>query len=33
VFEKGILRNTGTHSELYGADPLYKSLYDRQFIE
>jgi subfamily B ATP-binding cassette protein MsbA len=33
VFEQGILRGAGTHSELYASDALYKSLYDRQFIE
>jgi len=33
VFDAGVLRNTGTHSELYEKDDLYKSLYDRQFIE
>lgn len=33
VFEKGILRASGAHAELYGSDGLYKSLYDRQFIE
>ena len=33
VFEQGVLRNKGTHAELYVSDDLYKSLYDRQFIE
>jgi ATP-binding cassette, subfamily B, bacterial MsbA len=33
VFEDGLLRNAGTHAELYAKDDLYKSLYDRQFIE
>ena len=33
VFDQGILRNAGTHAELYASDDLYKSLYDRQFIE
>jgi subfamily B ATP-binding cassette protein MsbA len=33
VFEQGILRASGTHAELYSSDELYKSLYDRQFIE
>ncbi len=33
VFEKGILRASGAHAELYASDGLYKSLYDRQFIE
>jgi subfamily B ATP-binding cassette protein MsbA len=33
VFEQGGLRTAGTHAELYAADELYRSLYDRQFIE
>lgn len=33
VFEQGLLRASGTHAELYASDELYKSLYDRQFIE
>jgi subfamily B ATP-binding cassette protein MsbA len=33
VFERGILRGAGPHAELYASDELYKSLYDRQFIE
>lgn len=33
VFEQGVLRTAGTHAELYSSDNLYKSLYDRQFIE
>ena len=33
VFEQGILRSAGPHAELYASDELYKSLYDRQFIE
>lgn len=33
VFEQGVLRNTGTHAELYAVDALYKNLYDRQFID
>ena len=33
VFDAGALRSTGTHSELHENDDLYKSLYDRQFIE
>jgi subfamily B ATP-binding cassette protein MsbA len=33
VFEQGALRADGTHAELYAGDELYKSLYDRQFIE
>ncbi|HPR83486.1 MAG TPA: ABC transporter ATP-binding protein [Pontiellaceae bacterium] len=33
VFERGILRSYGSHPELYASDELYKSLYDRQFIE
>jgi len=33
VFEQGLLRSTGAHAELYAADELYRSLYDRQFIE
>ncbi len=33
VFEQGVLRADGTHAELYAGDELYKSLYDRQFIE
>jgi subfamily B ATP-binding cassette protein MsbA len=33
VFEQGVLRNEGTHAGLYVSDDLYKSLYDRQFIE
>jgi|GEM_PF-4114144 ABC-type multidrug transport system fused ATPase/permease subunit len=33
VFEQGNLRNSGSHTELYASDDLYRSLYDRQFIE
>jgi len=33
VFEQGLLRKSGTHAELYADDELYKSLYNRQFIE
>ncbi len=33
VFEQGLLRQAGTHAELYTSDELYKSLYDRQFID
>jgi subfamily B ATP-binding cassette protein MsbA len=33
VFEQGVLRKQGTHAELYVSDELYRSLYDRQFIE
>ncbi|MDD3277168.1 MAG: ATP-binding cassette domain-containing protein, partial [Kiritimatiellales bacterium] len=33
VFEQGLLRGAGTHAELYASDDLYRSLYDRQFIE
>jgi subfamily B ATP-binding cassette protein MsbA len=30
VFDRGELLATGTHAELYGANALYRSLYDRQ---
>ncbi len=30
VFDRGSLVATGTHAELYGTNPLYRSLYDRQ---
>ena len=30
VFDRGELVATGTHGELYGSNPLYRSLYDRQ---
>ncbi|NOU36369.1 MAG: ABC transporter ATP-binding protein [Kiritimatiellaceae bacterium] len=33
VMENGMVRASGTHAELYVADALYKSLYDKQFIE
>lgn len=33
VFDKGVLRGSGTHAELYESDNLYRGLYDRQFIE
>jgi len=33
VFEQGVLRGEGAHAELYASDALYKSLYDRQFID
>ncbi len=33
VFEQGVLRTAGTHSELYASDELYKNLYNKQFIE
>jgi subfamily B ATP-binding cassette protein MsbA len=32
VLEKGRVRTAGTHAELYAADALYRSLYDRQFL-
>ena len=33
VMEDGLVRATGTHAGLYASDELYKSLYDKQFIE
>ena len=30
VFDRGQIAATGTHAQLYAANPLYKSLYDRQ---
>jgi subfamily B ATP-binding cassette protein MsbA len=30
VFDKGEIAASGTHAQLYAANPLYKSLYDRQ---
>lgn len=33
VMENGLVRASGSHQELYAADELYKSLYDKQFIE
>jgi subfamily B ATP-binding cassette protein MsbA len=33
VMEDGLVRAAGTHSELYASAELYKSLYDKQFIE
>ncbi|MEI7552088.1 MAG: ABC transporter ATP-binding protein [Verrucomicrobiota bacterium] len=30
VFDRGQLAATGTHAQLYAANPLYQSLYDRQ---
>jgi subfamily B ATP-binding cassette protein MsbA len=33
VFEQGVLRGEGAHAQLYASDALYKSLYDRQFID
>lgn len=30
VFDRGVIAATGSHAELYAANPLYKSLYDRQ---
>ncbi len=30
VFDKGEIAASGSHEQLYGANPLYKSLYDRQ---
>jgi subfamily B ATP-binding cassette protein MsbA len=30
VFDHGRIVATGTHAELYAANALYKSLYDRQ---
>jgi subfamily B ATP-binding cassette protein MsbA len=33
VFQDGVLRADGPHEQLYAADELYRSLYDRQFIE
>jgi len=33
VFEKGRVIANGTHAELYAANTLYKSLYDRQLGE
>lgn len=33
VMENGLVRACGAHAELYASDELYKSLYDKQFIE
>lgn len=33
VMEAGRVRATGSHAALYASDELYKSLYDKQFIE
>ena len=33
VMENGVVRATGSHVALYASDELYKSLYDKQFIE
>jgi subfamily B ATP-binding cassette protein MsbA len=33
VMGNGHVRSVGTHLELYASDELYKSLYDKQFIE
>ena len=33
VFEEGVLRADGAHADLYESDDLYRSLYDRQFID
>jgi subfamily B ATP-binding cassette protein MsbA len=33
VMDAGRVRASGTHAELYASDELYKSLYDKQFIE
>jgi subfamily B ATP-binding cassette protein MsbA len=33
VFDRGAIAARGTHSQLYGANELYKSLYDRQRTE
>jgi len=30
VFERGAIAATGSHAELYAANPLYRSLYDQQ---
>jgi len=30
VFEAGEIAAIGSHAELYAANPLYRSLYDRQ---
>ncbi|QYM77839.1 ABC transporter ATP-binding protein/permease [Horticoccus luteus] len=30
VFDRGVIAATGTHAELYAANPLYRSLYDHQ---
>ena len=32
VFDHGEVIATGNHGELYGSNPLYKSLYDRQYL-
>lgn len=33
VMDAGRVRASGSHAELYASDELYKSLYDKQFIE
>jgi len=33
VMDAGRVRASGSHAELYASDDLYKSLYDKQFIE
>jgi subfamily B ATP-binding cassette protein MsbA len=33
VMADGCVRSAGSHAELYASDELYKSLYDKQFIE
>ncbi len=33
IFEEGVLRADGAHADLYESDDLYRSLYDRQFID
>ncbi len=33
VMENGVIRASGAHQGLYATDQLYKSLYDKQFIE
>lgn len=33
VMENGRVRAAGSHAKIYGTDALYKSLYDKQFIE
>ncbi len=30
VFDSGVIAGAGTHPQLYGTNPLYRSLYDRQ---
>jgi subfamily B ATP-binding cassette protein MsbA len=33
VFDRGLIVDRGAHAQLYSANPLYKSLYDRQRTE